>query len=155
LIHSCLKNVLKKDESDFTASRRFWHRDQRHIRHIDVPGRGVVTRRNRDLGQQSFVGIEQNGTSSVAQFDVTTGATINTNFPGLNSQDAVKLAVGAPAALYSIGNWQCAYDPSTGAAISASLITGLEFPVAAALSGNVLFLANNASNTASSRDFHS
>jgi DNA-binding beta-propeller fold protein YncE len=59
----------------------------------------------------------------------------------------------ARAQLYvAEGTFVGKYDAKTGAAISPSFITGLNFPVGLAVKGNTLFVANNPGSTVGAYD---
>jgi len=105
-------------------------------------------------GNTLYITVEGNG--SVATYNATTGAVINTSFiTGLSNP--VALALGNNV-LYvanfgsdSIG----VYNATTGAVINASLITGLNDPVDIALFGGFLYVANRNSGQIGKYDANS
>jgi DNA-binding beta-propeller fold protein YncE len=99
----------------------------------------------RRASAQLYVAQE---TGVVSEYDATTGKVIKASFiTGLTGTNELALSgddlfvanTGAPGS----GGWVGKYDAKTGAAISQSFITGTNFiPVALALTGSDLFVAN-------------
>ena len=98
-----------------------------------------------------------NGNQTVGEYNATTGAAINANFipvtQGFGNPEGLALSgntlfVADLAQFSSPINFGLgrvgAYNATTGGAINANLVTALNAPVALALSGNTLFVANSA-----------
>ena len=97
---------------------------------------------------QAQVYISLVGDGVVSEYDEVTGQLINANFiTGLSQPNELVLS-GEVLFVANRGGSVGKYDAKTGAAISQSFITGTNFqPVGLALSGDDLFVANEADGT--------
>ena len=86
--------------------------------------------------------VSQQGNNTVAEYDATTGALINSTFiTGVSNPFSLALSGNNLFVAEFSGGRVGEYDATTGAAVNASFITGLSSPAAVALSGNNLFVA--------------
>jgi hypothetical protein len=118
-----------------------------------------------EAGNILYVAIDYSQTTAgqgvIAEYNATTGAVINPDFiTGLTLPEGIWLAgnnlyVANNAAVSSVLPFNGIYtngtigeyNATTGAAINASLVTGLNQPAAVAVSGNNLFVSSYAFNS--------
>jgi hypothetical protein len=122
---------------------------------ISSPGEGApygIALSGNDLFVVNEGNFEQGG-GSIGEYNASTGAVINANFiTGLNQPEGITISgndlfvvnnaddnnAAGPLTNGSVGE----YDVSTGTAINAALVTGLNQPAAVAVLGNDLFVTS-------------
>jgi YVTN family beta-propeller protein len=103
-------------------------------------------------GNNLFVAWTTNSvtrSSTVAEYDATTGALINPNFiTGLYNADGLAVYGNNLFVVWGLGTGRIGeYDATTGAVVNANFIKGLSDPWTLTVSGNTLFVANYGPNT--------